>query len=526
MLRDAGHVDAVDAAQPGRDGSSHDATKAAADGGSRVVDGGSDAAALALDASPSDAPNQTTLSLSLALVPPFSTSIHDYYVRCSGPTNTVAVSMTAAPGSRIALEQPVATAPSVQGSAMVSVASGGAIVAVVTAASTSATTGEYWVRCLPGDFAELEMTPHPEAGTPTPGYYLVGDMINGEAIDGGYAMILDEDGVPVWFARTENGDEAVDVDNVIPGTVSFTPFLEDTFAAASAGQFELHDLAAGTTTHVDSVGAPLDLHELRLLPNDDYLIFAAPILTGVDLTGLSTFGASEDMIGCVIQEVDPTGALVWQWDATEHFDPVEDCTYPVVKKVSGVDTVDAFHCNSIDVAPDGDLLVSARGMDSIFLVSKATGEVLWKMGGATYSRDGAPYLAVQGDPETSFYRQHDVRFLPDGTISMFDDQTLMPGPARAVIYSYDVASGTATMVWQYQGTQTSAGMGSFRVLADGSRVIGWGTGAPGLAFTEVDGNGNDLLDFYFPGGRCSYRAVKVPTTAFDIGVLRAATGGP
>ena len=185
--------------------------------------------------------------------------------------------------------------------------------------------------------------------------------------------------------------------------------------------------------------------------------------------------------------------------------------------------VEPFHCNSIDVSPDGDLLVSARGMDSVFLVSRATGAVLWKMGGATYTKDDAPYLAVQNDPETSFYRQHDARFLPNGDISMFDDQSQKKGPARAVIYSYDVAAGTATMVWQYQGTTTSGAMGSFRVMDDGSRIIGWG-GPSTRAFTELDATGNDVLDFYFPDGTQSYRAIKIPTTAFDINLLRSSAG--
>ena len=39
--------------------------------------------------------------------------------------------------------------------------------------------------------------------------------------------------------------------------------------------------------------------------------------------------------------------------------------------------------------------------------------------------------------------------------------------------------------------------GNFRILADGSRVIDWGSGKPQLIFTEVDVEKNDLLDFYF-----------------------------
>jgi hypothetical protein len=132
---------------------------------------------------------------------------------------------------------------------------------------------------------------------------------------------------------------------------------------------------------------------------------------------------------------------------------------------------------------------------------------------------------VTGDPLTSFYRQHDARLLPNGQVSLFDDQTSMPGPARGVVYSYDVATGTATFVWQYKGTASTTAMGSFRILTDGSRIVGWGEGGePTLAFTEVDVNGNDLLDFNFTDGDESYRALKVPLSQLDITLMRESAG--
>jgi len=71
--------------------------------------------------------------------------------------------------------------------------------------------------------------------------------------------------------------------------------------------------------------------------------------------------------------------------------------------------------------------------------------------------------------------------------------------------------------------------GGFRISADGSHTIGWGESDPGpngLVFTEVDIHGNDLLDLISPNDSYSYRAVKVPLTAFDLGVLRKTAGQP
>ena len=81
------------------------------------------------------------------------------------------------------------------------------------------------------------------------------------------------------------------------------------------------------------------------------------------------------------------------------------------------------------------------------------------------------------------------------------------------------------MAWEYKGQQSSGAMGSFRIDPDGSRIVAWGSYATSdLVFTEVDIDGNDLLDFYFTEGAPSYRAIKVPLGAFDLSALRRAAG--
>jgi hypothetical protein len=504
----------------------------AACGRSSAAGAGSDAGSY-VDAGPaSDGGSSFAASIGispLTLTPAFSPEIHDYYVRCAAGTNALSITISAEAGATVALVQPMMTAPAASQTANVEVSENQAI---VVSASNGPDTGEYWVRCLPHDFPRFETVPHPEMGVPTPGYYLLGDT-SSALRESPYAMVVDGNGVPVWYSNTSNGKQPVDVESLAPNTVSFAGYLYYTFSDTS-WKYEVHHLATGGVTYVEPVGEPLDLHELQLLPNGDYLVLSDPITTGVDLTGLESFGADEAILGCDVQELSPSGAVVWQWTATDHFDPVKDCTFPETEVVSevifgephGVDVVDPFHCNSIDVATNGDLLISSRNMDSVFLVSKATGDVVWKMGGAAYTRDGATYLTVTGDPQTSFYRQHDARFLPNDQISLFDDATSMPSPARGVIYSYDVSAGTATFVWQHAGAVASAAMGSFRVLPDGSRIIGWGEGGtPQLVFTEVDASGNDLLDFKFTDGDQSYRALKVPLTQLDLTLMRTSVNG-
>jgi hypothetical protein len=479
------------------------------------------------------------------ITPSFSPSVFDYYVRCAAGTNAFDVSMTASDGASSSVVLP-ATAPLELGQTLsLTVNENQAIVAVATSGSMST---EYWVRCLPHDFPWLGVESHPDAGTPPPGYYLVGSSAPGTVTTtGGYAMALNRDGVPVWYgASSESGIN--DVDSVLPGTISFIPNLGKT-------PFVIDHLAPWETRLAAPSGETLDPHELRALPNGHFLVIADPIKADVDLTGVhvrlpagdeQSFGPGSSILDCHIVEFEPTsGKVVWSWVASEHFDPARDTVAPEIAAEStptGEPIVEPFHCNSIDVDPEnGNLLVSARDMSSVFYIEKATGRVLWKMGGAASGADGAVYVHVD-DP---FYQQHDARFVSwsstcggSGQISLFDDHSERPGPARGVVLdvvvgSMDAKTGQcvvgvtpeATVRWQYRGTGYSFIRGSFRITPDGSRVIGWGNGAtPNLVFTEVDEKGADLLDFYFLSGNDSYRAIKVPLDAFDLDVLRRTAG--
>jgi hypothetical protein len=147
------------------------------------------------------------------------------------------------------------------------------------------------------------------------------------------------------------------------------------------------------------------------------------------------------------------------------------------------------------------------------------------------NKDGAQILAIQNDPASTIFMQHDARFLPNGHISIFDNHSLA-GPARGVEYALDLANGTATLVAQFPSPigQSSLAMGSFRRSGDGHSVAGWGAnGSSGDAalLTEFDSAGNDVLDMSFGSGVVSYRAQKAPLAMFDRQLLRhtAGTGG-
>jgi hypothetical protein len=393
--------------------------------------------------------------------------------------------------------------------------------AAVLRVDADAQSSEYWIRCLPHDFPAITVTEDANTGLPGAGLFLLGTTIVA-AGDGSFAMVLDVHGTPVWYRRA--AQSVINLDLVAPNVLSYTVnTVPSGFGTDPNATYELHDLATARTTHVQAVGTPTDVHELRTLANGDHLVQSYAFLNEIDLTGLQQFGPDSTVADCVLQEIDNSGALVWTWRASDHIDIVRESTAPQASTVNGQTVVDPFHCNSEDEAQNGDLLVSARHLDAVFLISKATGKIVWKLGGTAYSRDGAQLLRLQGD--SGFFRQHDARFVSNDTITLFDDESGQTAPARALAFSVDLAGGTATPIWQRTGPATSGAMGSVRLQADGHVVVGWGAPESGhTTLTEFDDVGHDLLDFAFPSGEASYRAIKVPLGSLDLGILRRAVG--
>jgi hypothetical protein len=428
-----------------------------------------------------------------ALTPSFTASTGDYYVRCAAGENAITVNVAYASGSQ---------------SYALQVAENQAVVVA----------GQYWIRCLPHDFPPITVTSYPDAGAPTPGYYLVNSST--------YAVVLDTNGVPVWYER---GTNVFNVDSPAHDTLSFMPNGVGPFVTIPQPAYDVLDLDTLGRKPVVAAGGPTDLHELRTLPSGDHLLFSYSFVPRVDLTGLNGLGTGETIADCKIEEVDPAGNLVWSWLASDHVDPVRESLVPLTDNISGRTVIDVFHCNSIDVDSQGNLLLSLREANAIFYISRSTSKVIWKLGGSAYSKDGAMLFAPQEDPETTFSLQHDARFRPNGNVSLFDDHGASAGVARGVEYAIDTTGGWAGVVWQFLGKGQSQFEGSFRRYDDGESVIGWGyvPNDPRVV-TEVDAEGDDVVDIAFGGTmnqtNQTYRAVKVPLSQFDIGVLRQTAG--
>jgi hypothetical protein len=111
--------------------------------------------------------------------------------------------------------------------------------------------------------------------------------------------------------------------------------------------------------------------------------------------------------------------------------------------------------------------------------------------------------------------------LPDGTITVHDNNTGLGAPPRAVRYAIDEANGTATLVEQVTDpfAPSSFCCGSSRRSGDGSWLMSWGGNS---LVAEYDGAGQPNFRLRFGGAIFSYRAVPVDDGTLSVPSLRAA----
>ena len=489
-------------------------------------------------------------SSTLAMSPAFSPGTHDYVIHCASGTNAITFTVTAGGTTNSYPKNLVENQPEiVQGS------------------------GEpYWIRCLPHDFPPITATA--TNGGPSPGYYFTGTIIHNSTYPTPYAMILDTNGTPVWYQAASYGPNLSGATNVelLPNdTLAWSPINGPGVGATPGQGYLLFNLDTQTTVQQPSPGQPPDLHELLQLPNGDRMELATPtrncgIDTNVCPFGTGTFFNSgtgpgnntvtnHSYVDCFVEEVDPSGNLVWSWDAKDHVHFNENQIQNAVN-IGGQMYADVYHCNSIDVDPSGsNVMVSLRNTSAVYNISRATGKIVWKLGGTRGSGtppnlgapDDEPSLAMT-DAEGTISGQHDARFesasVPGGTdVSLFDDHSSCPpppnstcpasAPARGVQYHivYTSTTGTATRTLNYPAPDgnPSQATGSFRRYGGtgGDNVIGWGFhGSNPTMMSEVNNAGTPLLTFNFPPGLYTYRFLKVATLPFDINLLRQTAGVP
>ncbi|MDX6637502.1 MAG: hypothetical protein QOJ01_1013 [Solirubrobacterales bacterium] len=319
----------------------------------------------------------------------------------------------------------------------------------------------------------------------------------------GGPMILDGRGHVVWFRQLEPPDVAANlrvqryrgrpVLTWWQGTVTPSAY------GVGEGVIANHSYRTIQTVHAGN-GYPMDIHEFQLAGRDALFTVYSPIL--VHLPGTAA-GTLSPLLDAIVQEVDiRTGLVVWEWHSYGHI-PLSD-SYATPQNSANFD---AFHLNSIQALGGGRLLISARDTAAIYDVDRASGRVVWTLGG----KDSSFHLGEGA----RFWLQHDARMLPGGRVTMFDDQAGPPMQApssRGLILKLPEHGRTATVDREYRRpVDTSAqSEGSLQVLPGGRVFLGFGA-QPN--FSEFSPGGQLLFDASLPVDDGSYRVYRVPWSA-------------
>jgi hypothetical protein len=317
-------------------------------------------------------------------------------------------------------------------------------------------------------------------------------------------MILAPTGQLVWFDRLPYGETAFDLNvQSYQGTPVLTWWQGQIVDGHGQGVGVIANASYQTIATVRAGnGLHADLHDFDITPQGTAWITAfAPVRADLQRYGGPVDGVIADG---VVQEIDiKTGLVMFQWNALGHV-ALRD-SYMKVPTVRGLE-YDYFHINSIDPEPDGNLLISSRNTWAVYSISAKTGAVLWRLGGkhSTFKLG----VGVQ------FAWQHDAELLPDGTISIFDneDTPREATQSRAVDVAINSQDDTATLVWAltHPGFNVlSAAEGNVQTLPDGNVFVGWGDEGD---FSELSPTGQLLLDMHFVTTD-SYRAFRYPWSA-------------
>lgn len=265
-------------------------------------------------------------------------------------------------------------------------------------------------------------------------------------------------------------------------------------------------------------GYGMDLHEFELTPGGDAL-FTAYSPVQVHLAGTPA-GQLSTVLDAIVQEVDVrTGLVVWEWHSLGHIPLADSYATPQ----NSID-YDAFHLNSIQLLPHNRVLLSARDTSAVYDVDRSTGRVIWTLGGKA-----STFHLARG---ARFYFQHDARMLPNGQVSLFDDEAGPPEEAsssRGLILALDMRHHVARVAHQYVrpgGDTLADSEGSLQSVAGGTKFVGFGSEP---FFSQFSAAGHLLFDAKLPTDDGSYRVVRaswsgLPATRPSLVVQRHGTG--
>jgi len=245
-----------------------------------------------------------------------------------------------------------------------------------------------------------------------------------------------------------------------------------------------------------------DGHEFLPLPNDRALVIGWQTHAADTRARFPNGVATAKRRDNTIVELHPEGTsrVIWSTHPGIGLDELRPLPDFEINPAS----FEVAHVNSIDVSPDGQLLVvTCRELGQVVAVDRASGKLRWRLGGLRGD------LEIIGDSLDGFSAPHDARLLRDGRLRVFDNGNLHKPPvSRVVVYELDETKRTARLVWEYRHVPpiyTPIG-GSARETSPGRMVVDFTNDG---TITEIDHEGRTHWEAKLPNTR-PYRVEWVP----------------
>lgn len=310
-------------------------------------------------------------------------------------------------------------------------------------------------------------------------------------------MILNGRGQLVWFRPLKTGQEA---SNLAVQTYHGKPVLTWWQGVVVAGHGVGEDVILNRHYHTVAVvhageGYSTDLHEFKLTPQGTAFVTSFNAVRA----NLTSVGgkANGTVFDQVIQEIYvPTGQVLWEWHSLGHV--------PVSASYMGSPTpgqpYDYFHINSIQQLSNGNLLITARNTWGVYEIDRATGQIVWQVGGKSSD--------YKLGPGAQFEWEHDAE-LHHGVLTVFDDADSPQEEkySRAIVLRLNSRTKTASLVRSYSHSPgvLSGSQGNIQSLPNGNVFVGWGADPD---FSEYTSHGRQILNLTFQNPVNSYRAFR------------------
>jgi hypothetical protein len=180
-------------------------------------------------------------------------------------------------------------------------------------------------------------------------------------------------------------------------------------------------------------------HDFEPLSNGNIAIIKynkVPSNIATQVKGGITSIDSPDVFADSIIEINRQGKTIWQWDLYKYLNPEED-------KIGDFDLHgDWTHSNSIRFLDKNPInggpayLLSVRNLNFTAIISRQTGEILWR------------------SPKGLLDHQHDASLLENGNILIFDNGFSEHAKTDALLESSlkEINPKTNQVVWKYEGT--------------------------------------------------------------------------